>query len=136
MATRRRRMNGQIEDEIRRLAIDSDWSASQIYNDLVGRFKDTPHRRSVERFVLELRPPDPSGTWSFALADPEDAALILPIAAEVLERTEGRHRLTNAEAKEITRLRRAIPDLPPFKAYQLARLYLSMRDVPELIASL
>ena len=85
-----------------------------------------PTLRSIQRLVSEWTPLEDTDPWRLEHADGADAALILPVLRAVIARTQGRVlSLTIGEAKWIVRLREAAPDIPPWAAYQLARMYLT-----------
>jgi hypothetical protein len=101
--------------------------------------------RTVQREVKKLRPPDASGAWSFAdIAAPvtppttaEEARLILPVLAAVLEQPAGDSAAISRDlAAWIVRIRTAAPTLPPQHAYGYAILYRAAaahkRDTREL----
>ena len=85
-----------------------------------------PTLRHVYRVVSEVSPWDPSGTWTLANADGDDVALVAPVLAAVVERSQGRRRqLTNREALLVGKIRRAIPKFEGlFYIYMLAREYI------------
>jgi hypothetical protein len=90
---------------------------------------DLPSPRTVEYLVKQARPADPSGTWSFARDERGDAQWVLPALAAVIEVTQGRRReLTVQEAEWVARIRRAVPSMPGWDAYQLARLFMAGGD--------
>lgn len=131
MATgRRRRLDLRVQRRIAELI--STATPSQIYDVLEREFAHeptvVPNKRTVQRVVADLRPRDTSGEWRLSDADPEDAALVLPAVAELLIRTKGQVPVTNAEAEQLVRLRRAADDLTPWSAWELARLYTSLSD--------
>jgi len=126
--TGRPRVEGDVEDEIRRLAL-MNWTAAQISRELekrpdfVGR---VPQDRTMRRAVRWYRPDDTSGWWSVAEADPEDAALVLPVLAEGIERSGGWwQRFSKDLAGWIVKVRLAAPDMPPVWALQVAFSYWS-----------
>jgi len=92
-----------------------------------------PGARTVEVLVKQARPADASGRWSFALDEQDLARWVLPVLADVIEVTKGRRRtLTVQEADWVARIRRAIPNLPGWEAYQLARLFMAGGDIRPL----
>jgi hypothetical protein len=81
--------------------------------------------RLVQSRLRELQamtPPDDSGPWSLAHADtdPEEARLILDVAAYVDEITDGRMWLAKNLARWVARVRRAAPTVPVEWAYGIA----------------
>jgi hypothetical protein len=101
--------------------------AAQIYRFLQdnGYFaKWTPDPRTVQRKVRAARGRDAGTRWCFAEADPEDARLVLPVLAALLEKTQGRVWLTKDTADWIVRLKTAAPTLPDdYSTYIYARTY-------------
>ena len=54
---------------------------------------------------------------------------MLPLLADLVEATKGRVRsLTNAEAAVLTRLGRAVPDMPVVTMYRWSRAFIAARD--------
>lgn len=87
----------------------------------VGR---VPGYRTVQRIAAEVNLPDGSGTWHPIQADPEEAALVLPVLARVIEVSKGKIReFTNDQARYIARVRLMVPDLPLYAAFQAAESY-------------
>ena len=86
-----------------------------------------PTERTVGDIVREVRPPDQSKPWLAEDADPNEAAVILPVVGAVLEHSAGEVRaITNAEAEWIYLIRTiAAVDDDLWDAYRLARLAVS-----------
>jgi len=126
--TGRPRMDGDVEQEIRRLAL-MNWTAAQIFRELGKRedFKGRlPQERTMRRAVRWYRPDDTSGWWSVADddTDPEDAELVLPVLAAAIEWSKGTvARFSKGEARWIVKVRKAAPDIPPVWAFQVAFSY-------------
>ena len=93
--------------------------------------------RTVQRMVEELGTDD-SGDWSFATATPDEAELVTPVLADVVEASLGEtRRLTRRMAEAVVRVRRAAPELADLRlVYTLARMSLGgrARDVEQYIA--
>jgi len=141
---RRSRLDGQVEEEISRLAFDK-WTPAQIHREL-KRLQDTqetrdgeviipqgcalPTLRTVERAVARVVTPDTSGPWwSLAHARRYDAALILPVLAEAIEQSGGRwQRFSKDLAKWIVKVRVAAPDLPVSWALNVAQAYRAAKE--------
>jgi hypothetical protein len=83
-----------------------------------------PSRRTIERDVNEIQPPDPSGLWSFSPVEGEDATFVLTTLATVIYQTGGRvTRLGNRTADWVQAIHAVVPDLDPWNAFVLARMY-------------
>lgn len=133
MATRRRRyIDGDVEDEIRRLA-RVDWGASQIERELDKRgstYKGRlPSLRSIQRIVKqETR--EPGDPWSFVdtdahTSDPVSARHILDVLAYVFEASAHRIiQITQQEAEWIVRLRSAYPEMPAEDVWMFTQRYI------------
>ena len=122
---RRRQIDADMERAIMVLA-DSH-TPTQIHRELERRVgKDrTPALRTVQRVIADVTPKD-ALPWQLRDADPDDAALLLPVLAAAIERTEGRVRqVTRGHAEWIVRLRRASPEMPLYTAFALARIYVA-----------
>lgn len=122
---RRSPFEPDILDMIKSLAVDTDWSGTQIHRKIEDVFpeKDIPGQRSVQTWVKKYRPADPSGPWSLRDADPAEAALVLPVLAKVIARSQGKRTISRAEAAMIVRIRTACSDMPEGSAWRLAQLY-------------
>ncbi|MGD0764805.1 MAG: hypothetical protein ABR978_00665 [Dehalococcoidia bacterium] len=141
MRTRRRRsrQDGQVEEEINRLALVNKWTPAQIRREL-KRLQDTqeirgerivipqgchiPDLRTVERAVKEIVPPDTSDPWSPTDADTYAAELVLPVLAEAIEQSGGGwQRFSKDLARWIVKVRNAAPDMPALWALNTAQAY-------------
>ena len=127
---RRRTTDYRIVREIHRLRllgrtggdIERELSLDPVLSGL-----SLPARRTIDDIAAEVTPRDPSGAWSLSDpgADPDDAALVLPVLAEVMRASEWRVRgFTNEEAAWIARVRRVAPNIPALEAYGFARRYI------------
>ena len=127
MTTKQRRFDGDIEDEIIRLALETSWSAPQIFRDLDSReeFEDrVPSKRTVERAVSDIRSADKSDPWKITDNDPEDARLLLDLLGTVSFRRYYRERqITKNEANWVITIIKLAPDLTPMRTYVLSNLY-------------
>ena len=118
----------EIEAAIRGYARDN-FTPTQIYRLLEANKKllkghKLPDLRTVQRIHRKAMPPDTSGPWSLADADPDDAALVLPVLAAAIERSGGRwQRFTQDLAGWIVKVRVAAPDMPPLWAFSVAQAY-------------
>ncbi len=124
---RRRRSTDQaVVQRIHELAAIGR-TAGEVERQLALDGLDVPAYRTISNIAREARQ-TAGDTWS--LADREDmtsddAGLVLPVLGELLKlsKWEVRH-VTKEEAAWIVRIRRAVPDVPPFESLQLARQYL------------
>src|SRR5688572_30683712 len=89
-----------------------------------------PQPRTIKRYVaLAKGSSDVSEPWRLADADPDEAALVVPVIAAVVEHTAGRvQSVSKAEAAWIVKIVGAAGDIDPWDAYRLARLLLSDPD--------
>jgi hypothetical protein len=131
MATVRRRRR-QIDADIERaiILLADNHTPTQIHRELERRLgkEHVPALRTVQRVMADVTPKD-AAPWQLAEADPDDAAVILPVLGAVIERTEGQVRqVTRGHAEWIGRLRRADPTLPAWTAFALARIYVAQVD--------
>jgi len=125
----RPRTDSEIEGLIHRLAWKG-WTPAQIELGLKTektlKERKLPHLRTIRRIVAQHGPrKDASlGWWSLADADAEDAALVLPVLAEMVKQGYGpRVHLNNEVAEWIVRVRLAAPDIPPSWALVVALNY-------------
>jgi len=89
-------------------------NAAEIKHELERRFPAqdpakviVPNLRTIQRVLGDFAPRDDT-TWSLADADAEDAALVLPVLAAMVEESEGRRQsITQREARWILKIRRA-----------------------------
>ena len=86
---------------------------------------DVPSRRTIHNIVDEHTPKDESERWLLKDAEGDEATLVLPVLATLIEKMEGRRSyVTQAEAQWIVRIRRATPDLDLWTVYTLALAYM------------
>lgn len=132
----RRQADPDVLAEIRTLLIDG-YAPRRVF-ELVGqRHEDrAPSLRTIYSIAAELRPQSGPG-WSLATADPGEAALVLPVLAAVVRRSDGRlGHFTEETAAWIARIRRVAPRLPLYESYRWAVRYQTAiaagRDTREL----
>ena len=83
-----------------------------------------PSARTVGYIAAQLRPPTDEHTWRLTSAAPEEAALVLPVLAELQRRSEARvFSLTNSTARWVAHIRQIAPSLEPFEAFRFAVRY-------------
>jgi hypothetical protein len=133
-ATRRRRRDlpGDVEDEVRKLAL-GDWSPPQIHLEVKRRFPKAllPSLRTVQRMVKEMTPSGPDEPWDFREASSETGPAIMAVIREVIDRTEGREStVSKATAAWVGHISRVAPDLHPWSKYVLSR-NLVLAEQPE-----
>jgi hypothetical protein len=90
-------------------------------------------KRTIERMVSRIsrdKLADASGPWS-ALDAPEQARLVLDVAAYVFDMSEGQVWITKDLAQWIARVRTVDPEIPPFFTFALARGYQSAKTNEE-----
>ena len=126
--TSRRRIDGDVEDEIIELALNRNWTPAQIYRnidsqkELMGR---VPTRRTVERKVSEIRRDAGEAVpWTLAESDGEEARLVLRSRrALILHSEKALHRFDVTEAEWVVRISKAAPDLAPDLAWVIGQVY-------------
>lgn len=137
----KRRLSRKVLDKIEELANDG-YAATQVLielqkdRNLKGEY--LPPLRTLQRIIRDdIIPQDPSGPWSLADSEGIDAPAILEVLAEVISHTEGRVKsVTRNEAKWIVSISRAVPDLPTWGVFTLARAYLKREETKESTADL
>jgi hypothetical protein len=128
-----RRIHPSIKGEIERRAKLGD-SAAEIERHL-ARLRASgdlpgpvPHLKTIQRIARAARPPAPAtpgDAWNPKGAGEGEAMLVLPVLAEVIERSRGHIRTFSRDLAEwIVAVRRAAPTLPPWEAYELSVEYL------------
>lgn len=141
-----RRIDLAVQQKIEELALQGR-SAAQIHRELDRQeefWRRLPTLRTVQRVVKEITPRDSSGVWRLAdsplLAERSpnsDAALIMPVLAEVIERTEGKRKhLTRSEAAWVARVRTISPTLDMWNSYMLAVAYVRTTELKASTESL
>ena len=85
----------------------------------------TPQSPNTIRSILKtLKDQSPPWQMSKPSADDADPALVLPVLGALLEEAGGPRSVSKDEARWITGVRRAIPDIPLLWAYYMARHYI------------
>jgi hypothetical protein len=86
-----------------------------------------PDERTIRNWATRWGS-DQSGPW--VISDPEtDPTLLLPFLADLIEQTNGNvTSLTTDEARMLTRILPAVPDMPASAAYEWVIAYLAARD--------
>lgn len=130
--TTQRRIDLDVQQQIEELALQGRFAA-QIHREL-DRHEEyrgrVPTLRTVQRVVKEITPRDPSGVWSLSGSPDIDATLVMPVLAEVIERTEGeRKHLTRSEAGWIAKIREVAPALDLWHCYMLAVAYVRATEM-------
>jgi hypothetical protein len=106
-------------------------SGSQIHREMeLKGLLFPPHPNVTVRLVQsrlhdlqEMTPPDESGPWCLSEAEPDEAALVLDVVADVFDSTQGRVWPSRAHVAEIARLRRVVPEIPADWADSIAQAY-------------
>jgi hypothetical protein len=112
-------------------AIEPRWSAARMRQWLVAEYvaqvheDDLPSSRTLIEWLRADRSRSRSAPWTLGHErDPRDAALVLRVLREVVERTEGKvNTVTQDEARWLVRVIHARGDLKPWAAYRFARRY-------------
>jgi hypothetical protein len=121
---------GPIQDDIVYLATTTKWTPAQIYEEVtddLARKKSKlimTSKRTVERMVLFYRTRTLFELWSVADGEVEDAAPILEVLADVILSLERKHSFSKREAEWVLRIRRILPEVERFTAWEIARAYL------------
>jgi hypothetical protein len=110
------------------LDADPSASAGTVANALAAEFAPAPDPRTVNDWLKKgvVRRPDPSEIWRVSDATAEEARLVLPVLAGVIEHTRGDvRRFTKAQAAWIAKLRHLSDErMPAWRAYVIADAYL------------
>ena len=105
--------------------------AREVYEKLVAEFGpgDAPSQRAIQNWVRNFRHPDESEMWSLSDgAAGVDAALVLEVLRALLRLSNYRAvGITVEEARFLTAIRVAVPEIHPLLAYNLAVLYAGRR---------
>jgi hypothetical protein len=78
--------------------------------------------RTIQRLVKEVRPPDPTDTWSVTNSDTDEAAAVLPVLAATVKQRAGAP-ISCGEAIWIHRVSTLAPGLSSQGVWFLARAY-------------
>ena len=137
----------QVEDFILGWARDSSVSAGALFRAMEKEFKEMtaaerPSKRTVQDMVREFRsrpgggPIPKDGAWKIWDAEPEDAAAVLGVLADLMRMSHGETtEISQEDAKWIIRLSRAgVGDLPPSVLHGLAIQYQLREDTRALDA--
>jgi hypothetical protein len=122
------RLDADLLAEIYELATERGSTPAQIYQALRKRHPNTdlPSIRTIQRAVSDLTKVDGSATWTLAPigAGTGGSRLLLETLQEVIARTSGYVRVISQDlAGWVLAVRQVAPDLPPWFAYRIARLY-------------
>ncbi|CAN5246616.1 hypothetical protein BH23CHL1_BH23CHL1_13500 [soil metagenome] len=124
---RPRYIDGDVQDAIETLAIDTDWGPTQIQRHLeakpefAGRL---PKIRTFQDVVKEVRSADPTETWSVHDSNPETANLVLETIAVMMVQTGGSVRnVTKGLAEWIVKVGTICPKMSYPNVYRMAWLY-------------
>ena len=122
------RLDADLLAEIYELAAERGATPGQIYRALQKRhpMTDLPSIRTIQRAVQDLMKVDGSAPWTLTpiTAGSGGGVLLLETLQEVITRTEGYVRVMSQDlAGWVLAVRQAAPDLPPWFAYRIARLY-------------
>ena len=103
----------EVMTRIKDLALEAPDSSAKVVAEQLKEegFKDVPSERTLRDMLKEFRPPKPTDIWSLAKASDEEAALVLPVLREVVDRTGGQvASFSTAMAQQIAKIRRLIPE--------------------------
>lgn len=135
MRTRARRIDLDVQLAIQafaeRYAPPAAPNAAEIHRLLLARFEKEPEKvpteRTVRRVLRELETNVDSAPWTLEAVPAEaiDASVVMPVLAPLIESWKGERRgVTVEEARWISTIRAAAPDIDPRLAFSLAREYL------------
>ncbi len=129
----KRRIDADVEDEIREIALTETKTPAQIYRHLDGekKFVDrVPSRRTVERMVRELRSSaGDTSPWTLAAKDIDEEAARLVLRSRralILRHEKPLHRFNISEAKWVAKISKIAPDLAPDIAWLIGKVYSSL----------
>ena len=126
---RRRRASpfGAMRDVARELFVAQSLTPAAIEETLLRRFpeaSDFPSRRAIESWVAAFRT-EGGEPWALGPGTEETAEYVLPVLQALVGHSAGRVRRIGVEtARWVVVVRRAAPDLDPWRAYIVARWYL------------
>ncbi|MSQ35933.1 MAG: hypothetical protein EXR63_02140 [Dehalococcoidia bacterium] len=105
--------------------LDRGWTPRAIHDTLVAEFGlRAASARAIREQMLAQRPAAAEAPWRLSDADPQVAALVMPVIVAVCEHTHGaRTHIDAAAGAWVATLRAASPDLPLWGAYRLAAEY-------------
>ena len=83
--------------------------------------------KTVQNIIRQL--PDLGEPWRFAQFDADDAALLLPVVAAVDYKSRGARQVSFGEAEWVCRVLKAVPDMPPYAAFQVAGFYFRRAEI-------
>ncbi|MDA1270555.1 MAG: hypothetical protein O3A93_04765 [Chloroflexi bacterium] len=122
---------GPIMDVLDDLIADHPgWNATEIYQEMERQIKSKenpppiPTLRTVQSYVANSRPLDPTGRWVPTEWPGEDAALVLEALGAEQKWAGGGQWPTLRDAVRFLWVRKAAPTLPPFAVGSIARRYL------------
>jgi hypothetical protein len=117
------RTDRDVRQEIERLALEGSRPAEILRTlELDSRYASRrPGIRTVRAIASAAKAPDPSGSWNPLDSDPDDAAAVVAVLADVLESEFRVQSVTSLEAEAIARVARIAPDLPGNATYLVAR---------------
>jgi hypothetical protein len=100
-------------------------AGTEVHRKLQDEFPDSAvSLRTVQMLLSEWRPPEgEEKAWTLADADPEDAALILPVLGELTRRDKGARGVSQQIAQWLVRVRTIAPDMPLLSAFDVSAFY-------------
>jgi len=118
----RPRVPGHIEDKIKEYALIG-WTPPQIHQQLAVDFPNIKPLPVLKTVRLIAKPYRPSKYWNLAEADPDDAALVLPVLATAVAERRMVLPMSAEIAGWIVRVCRAARNIPPSWALDAALDY-------------
>ncbi|MDP6496033.1 MAG: hypothetical protein QGI09_11625, partial [Dehalococcoidia bacterium] len=130
---KKRRIDRDVENEIRELALTETWTPAQVYRHIKGEKKfgrRVPTLRTVERIVGEMRgAAEETSPWTLAVKDMDEEAARLVLRSRralILRHERPLHRFNNSEAKWVAKISKIAPDLAPDIAWLIGKVYGSL----------
>lgn len=101
--------------------VDRSLDTASIIKKVQQEYGKGASDRNIQREIAKAKINDDTPPWSpfKGVQSAEDVALLLPVVGAVAEATEGRRRVTEAQAKGLLEVRRVAPDMPPWVVFRL-----------------
>jgi hypothetical protein len=126
------RTRTEIANYVEKAAIECPrWTGTEIHRKLAAYIdsehpelaNELPPLRTVQEWVSQCRPPDPSMPWVSTEAPGDEAHYVLKVWAAVMTTHRQQERFTIGEAQRVMWVGQIAPDLPLYYVWLLAKLY-------------